>query len=164
MSLVTLSMSISLIAAVAKNGVIGSRNAIPWHIPEDMKRFRALTVGHLVLMGRKTWESLPEKFRPLPKRINIVITRQRDYPLPAEVERFATIDDAVAAHPNEQIFVIGGGEMYRQTIDRADTMYITEVDEEYEGDTTFPDIDPRIWKENWREEYPGFSFIKYERI
>ena len=157
------SMSLSLIAAVANNGVIGSKNAIPWHIPQDMKRFRELTTGKIVLMGRNTWESLPAKFRPLPNRLNIVITRQANYSVPNGVERYTSVDEALTAHQNKDIVVIGGGEIYRATIDQADTLHITHLNTEYEGDTLFPTIDPQQWKKTTVDIHPDFTFTTYQR-
>lgn len=155
-------MPLSLIAAVSENGVIGNKGALPWHFTEDMKRFKELTVGHVVMMGRKTWESLPEKFKPLPGRTNVVITRQQEYNVPAGVERYGSIDDALTVHPNDTVFVIGGAELYRHTIDRADTLYITEVHREVEGDAFFPAIDPSKWRETKREDRGEYSFVTYK--
>lgn len=155
---------LSLIAAVSANHVIGHANNLPWHIPEDLEYFKRLTKGKIVLMGRKTWESIPEKFRPLPKRKNIVITRQPNYAVPAGVEVFASIDEALAAHAGEEIVVIGGGEIYCQTIDRADTLYITHIRREFAGDAFFPAIDPTIWQEAAREDHGWFSFVTYKRV
>ena len=149
---------ISLIAAVSKNDVIGKNNSLPWHIPEDFAYFKKMTLGKTILMGRRTFESLG---KPLPNRKHLVITRQPEYKVPDGVEVYHTIDDALAAHPGEDIMVIGGGDIYRQTIDRADTLYITHIDELYPGDTTFPEIDPTKWKETWREEHQGFVFVQY---
>lgn len=160
-------MSIALIAAISQNNCIGQHNALPWHIPEDMEHFKNLTKGKAILMGRKTWESLPEKFRPLPGRLNIVITRQKDYPVPKGVLVFDTID-AACTNPelrtqNSELMVIGGADIYRQTIDRADTLYITHVNKDVPGDAFFPMIDPTVWKETWREDHEGFSFVTYGR-
>lgn len=154
---------LALVAAVSKNNCIGRHNAIPWRIPEDMQHFKDVTNGKIVLMGRKTWESLPPKFRPLPNRKNIVITRQTPYSVPENVEVHPSIDDALAAHEGKDIVVIGGAEIYRQTIDRADTLYITHVNREVNGDAYFPKIDPAIWKETEREEHDGFAFVTYKK-
>lgn len=152
---------LSLIAGISQNNCIGLNGQLPWHIPEDLKHFREVTAGKTVLMGRKTWESLPEKFRPLPNRTNIIITRQTDYSAPTGVEIFATIDEAVAAHPEQEIIVIGGAEIYQQTIDRADRLYITHVNQTVDGDAFFPIIDLNIWQETQREDYDGYSFVTY---
>ncbi|MBP7992052.1 MAG: dihydrofolate reductase [Candidatus Magasanikbacteria bacterium] len=156
-------MSLSLIAGISKNNCIGKNGQLPWDIPEDLKHFREVTAGKTVLMGRKTWESLPEKFRPLPKRTNIIITRQTDYSVPAGVKVYATIDEATAAHPSEEIMVIGGAEIYRQTIDIADTLYMTHIDQTVDGDAFFPTINLTIWKETTREDHDGYSFVTYQK-
>lgn len=154
---------LSIIAALAHNNVIGHGNTIPWRIPEDMKRFKEATVGKTVLMGRKTWESLPEKFRPLPGRKNVVITRQENFSFPAGVFHFANMEDALRACADEDAMVIGGAEIYRQTMPLADALLITRVDQDVPGDAFFPEIDPAVWKETQREEYNGYSFVKYAR-
>ena len=156
-------MSITLIAAISKNNVIGTEGRLPWHIPEDMKHFKTLTMGKVVLMGRKTWESIPEKFRPLPGRTNVVITRQPDYPIQAGVEVFHALDEALAAHGKDDVMVIGGADVYRQTLPHADRLEITHVDRVIEGDATFPAIDPSVWKEIAREDRDGLSFVTYAR-
>jgi len=157
-------MSISLIAAVAENNVIGVKGALPWSIPEDMKRFKDLTMGKTVLMGQNTWESLPEKFRPLPGRKNVVVSLLANYPVPEGVEMFNSLDEAFAAHPNEEVMVMGGAMIYKQTLPLADNLYITHVHRSVEGDVTFPVIDPAIWKETSRENHDGFSFVTYGRV
>lgn len=153
---------ITLIAAVAENGCIGTNGELPWHYPEDMKRFKNLTTGHVVLMGRKTWESLPEKFRPLPNRKNLVITRQPEYAVPEGVEVHRTIEAALAHHADENVFVIGGAEIYRQTIDLADRLEITKIKRVYPGDAFFPKINSTLWKEAHREDMGELSFLTYE--
>lgn len=155
---------LSLIAAIAKDGCIGKAGTLPWYLPEDLKRFKKLTTGHVVIMGRKTWESIPENRRPLPNRSNIVITRQTHYALPPGVERFATIEDALSAHADGEIFIIGGGEIFAQTINRADTLHITELDRAIDGCTAFfPPVDKTRWNETSREPHDGFAFVTYER-
>ena len=154
---------ISLIAAIAQNNCIGKANLLPWHLPEDLKHFKELTTGKTVLMGRKTWESIPEKFRPLPIRKNIVITTQSDFIVPEGVEIYHAINDAILAHTNEGIFIIGGATIYTQTIDLADTLYITHVHQVVDGDAFFPDIDQNIWKETERENHENFSFVTYKK-
>ncbi|MCA3554686.1 dihydrofolate reductase [Aestuariivirga sp.] len=140
---------ISYVAAVSKNGVIGREGGLPWHISSDLKRFRDITMGKPVVMGRKTWESLPR--RPLPGRRNIVITRRRD---------FASEGAEVAASPEEalrlcagvpEMAVIGGGEIYRLFWPLVDRLYLTEVDLEVDGDTHFPAVSPGEWRETERE-------------
>ena len=132
---------ISLIAAVGRNRELGRAGELLWHIPEDMRRFKALTTGHPVIMGRKTWESLSEKYRPLPGRTNIVVTRQSDYEAPG-----ATVTDsfenarAVAARADSanEIFVIGGGELYAAALPHAARLYLMLVDATADADTFFP--------------------------
>ena len=153
---------LSLIAAVAENNCIGKSNTLPWYLPEDLKHFKKLTTDKAVLMGRKTWESIPEKFRPLPNRVNVVISRQK-LTLPPGVELYHSVDEALAAHKNDEVFVIGGAEIYRQTIEQADTLYITEVKKIVEGDAFFPVIDNNVWRETEREEHAEFSFVIYHR-
>jgi dihydrofolate reductase len=155
-------MPLALIAAVAQNNCIGKKGALPWYLPEDLKRFKKITTGKVVLMGRKTWESLPPKFKPLPNRKNVVVSRQ-NVSVPAGVELYHTIDEALAAHLSEEIMVIGGGEIYNQTMDRAETLYITEVHNVVEGDVFFPIIDKAVWEETEREEHEGFSFVTYQK-
>jgi dihydrofolate reductase len=157
-------MSLSLIAAIAQNNCIGKNGALPWHLPEDLNHFKELTVGKPVLMGRKTWESIPEKFRPLPNRTNIVVTRDQQYSVPAGVEKYSSVESALASHPNEETMVIGGAELYRQTIDRADRLFITHVNQTVDGDAFFPKIDPKVWREMERDGHEGFSFVTYRKI
>ncbi|OGH68411.1 MAG: hypothetical protein A3I29_03205 [Candidatus Magasanikbacteria bacterium RIFCSPLOWO2_02_FULL_44_11] len=157
-------MPIALIAAVADNGCIGKKNQLPWYLPEDLKRFKQLTTGKAVLMGRKTWESLPEKFRPLPNRANIVITRQPELNVPAGVEVFSDIRAAFHKYADSDIFVIGGAEIYQQTITDADILHITEVHQVIDGDAFFPAIDKTMWKETARENFPTYSFVTYTKV
>lgn len=156
-------MSLSLIAAISENNCIGKNNTLPWHIPEDLKHFKKITAGKTVLMGRKTWDSIPERFRPLPDRKNIVITKQSEIIFPEGVDVFHSIEDALYAHKGEKIIVIGGGNIYEQTISLADTLYITHVRQTVDGDAFFPVIDPTIWKETEREDHEGFSFVTYKK-
>lgn len=154
---------ITLIAAISKNNCIGNRGKLPWHIPEDLEHFKHATTGKTVLMGRKTWESIPPKYRPLPKRKNIVITRQSPYPVPEGVEVYQTVDEAFAAHAKEDMTVVGGGEIYAQTIGMADVLDITHVDQEVDGDAFFPKIDSSIWKEVSRSDRTGYAFVLYKK-
>lgn len=158
---------LSIIVAIAQNGVIGDNNSLLWHIKEDMRFFRTTTSGHAVIMGRKTFESLGSK--PLPKRTNIVITRSD-----SEFEGALTahsLSEAVAmAGGDDEVFIIGGAQIYAQALDVADRMYITLVEHDYEGDTSFPEIDFSKWELIGEErfergetfEYP-FSFRTYRR-
>lgn len=155
---------IALIAAVSINGVIGKDGKLPWHIPEDLKRFKEITRGKAVLMGRKTFESIIEYLgKPLPERKNIVITRQKNYEVPKDVLIYHSIESALAAHKNEDIFIIGGAEIYRETMPLADKLYITEVHEIIEGDALFPNIEKEIWEETKREDHEAYSFVTYEK-
>ena len=159
--------AIALIAAVAANGVIGVGNRLPWRLPEDLKRFRALTTGHAVIMGRKTWESLSGA---LPGRQNIVVTRQRSY-VAAGADVAASFDEALAlVHLPEPVFCIGGGELFREAFARAQRLYLTEIDRDFDGDAWFPAWRADHWKEIDREvrrsgEPGGFDYAysTYER-
>jgi dihydrofolate reductase len=151
------------IAAVARNGVIGADGDIPWRIPEDWQRFKRLTMGQVLIMGRKTWASIG---RPLPGRTTYVVTRDRMwrgedvFAVPTLDEAFAT----AAARDPETIFVAGGGEIYRAAWDRLTGLEITEVDAEPEGDVTFPEIRSDEWREISREPHPGFAYVGYRRL
>ena len=157
---------LSIIVAVAKNGTIGDKNALLWHIKEDMRFFRQKTTSHPVIMGRKTYDSLG---RPLPNRTNVVISRTLNHIEGCTVVH--SLEEAIALFPSEEeIFIIGGAQIYAQALDVADRMYITRVMHDYEGDTSFPDIDLSEWKLVAEErhdrgeeyEYP-FAFLTYER-
>lgn len=151
---------ISIIVAVAKNGVIGGDNSLLWHIPQDLQRFKRITTGHHVIMGHRTLESLG---RPLPNRTNVVITQQQGYR--SEGCTIAhSLDEAIALFPKEEeIFIIGGAQIYAQALPAADRLYITEVDAEYEGDVHFPDWEQEEWIETLREPHSGFTFVEYRR-
>jgi len=157
--------ALALIAAVAKNGVIGGGNALPWRLPADMQRFRALTTGHSVIMGRKTWESIG---RPLPGRQNIVVTRQANYAANGAIVK-SSLDEALrAATMPAPVFCIGGGELYALALPRATTFHCTQIDQDFAGETRFPDFDPSSWRETARDEHlapEGFTyaFVTYER-
>lgn len=157
-------MKLTIIAAVAKNGVIGSQNGLPWHIPEDLKHFKQMTVGKTVLMGKKTYDSIFTRLsKPLPERKNVVISRQ-DVRLPDGVLLFHDLDSAYKALENDpEVVVIGGGQIYSQTIDKADKLILTEVHKDVEGDVFFPNVDKNIWKETAREDFNEYSFVTYER-
>ncbi|MFH5832895.1 dihydrofolate reductase [Halalkalibaculum sp. DA3122] len=156
-------MKLVLIAAHDPNLVIGKDGDLPWHYPEDMKHFKETTMGYPVLMGRGEFEELGEK--PLPGRENVVLSRSRDYD---HVPAFNTIDKALEYLKDfELVYVIGGGEIYRQTIGRADKLVITKIHKEYEGDTFFPEYRDDIgtkWRETNREEHGEFTIVEYERI
>ena len=158
---------VSIIVAIAQNGTIGDKNSLLWHIKEDMRFFRTTTSGHAVVMGRKTFESLGS--RPLPKRTNIVITRA-DRAFEGALTAHSLEEAIRLAEGDEEIFIIGGAQIYREALRIADRMYITRVMHDYEGDTSFPDIDLSEWKLVAEEkhdrgeeyEYP-FAFLTYER-
>lgn len=156
-------MRISFIAAMAKNRAIGKENALPWHLPEDLKHFRNLTMGHFILMGRKTFESIG---KPLPGRRSIVISRNPELAFPG-VEVAASIEGAISlCNHEEEIFFIGGAELYRQAFPFAQRLYLTEIQQDFEGDAFFPEIDPRQWCEISREVHQGdfeYHFVVYER-
>jgi dihydrofolate reductase len=150
------------IAAVAANGVIGARNDIPWRIPADWQRFKTLTMGHVLIMGRKTYHSIG---RPLPGRTIFVITRDRMW-RGEGVLAAPSVDEALNQAllvDSQTIFVAGGGEIYRAAWDRLTGLEITEVDQNPEGEVTFPEIDPDDWIETGREPRDGYSFVSYRR-
>ncbi len=167
---------ISLIAAVARNGAIGRNQQLLWRLPEDMRYFRETTSGKTVIMGRKTWESLPPAYRPLPNRRNIVLSRNPAY-LPRGGDLACSIEDALRlAGDASEVFIIGGEELYRQTMPLATRLYITEVAEECPGDAFFPEVASGEWREISRQvgrsraagsapraETPAFDFVVYER-
>ena len=161
-------MKVSLVAAVAPGGVIGAAGGLPWRIPEDLRRFRELTTGHSVVMGRRTWDSLPERFRPLPGRRNVVVTRNAAW-TGEGAERAGSVDEALALLAGEErVFVIGGGELYAAALPFADELLLTEIGEEHAGDTLFPAWDGDVFEETSREEHVsesglGFAFVTYTR-
>ena len=156
-------MEIALIYARAANGVIGHNGTIPWHLPEDLAHFKALTQGHPVIMGRKTWESLPPRFRPLPGRRNIVITRQTDYAAPG-AEVAGSLENALQRASTAAVaFIIGGEQIYTQAMAVADRLEITEVDQEPEGDARFPEIAAVDWEKAAESKGAGFVFVTYRK-
>jgi dihydrofolate reductase len=170
------SVNLALIAAVARNRVIGIDNRLPWRLPEDLRHFRETTRGHAVIMGRKTWESLPENVRPLPGRQNIILSRQADYAarglsphawflpsLPAALEKLA------AERPGmTEAFIIGGERLYTEALPLAHRLLLTEIDLQTEGDAWFPVFSREEWRETRREKHVSeqgipFAFVRYER-
>lgn len=152
-------MRISIIAAVAKNRAIGKENRLLWRLPADMKFFKETTMGHPVITGRRNYESIPRAFRPLPGRTNIVLTRNSEYRAPGATV-VTSLKDAIReaqTHNTDEIFVIGGGEVYRQALEQGvvNRMYLTLVDDEPAADTYFPDWDPASWREVRREYHPS---------
>ena len=160
---------LALIAACARGGVIGIEKRLPWHLPEDMKFFRETTRGKPVIMGRKTWESLPAAFRPLPGRVNIVVSRNPGFEAPG-ASVVASLPEALAAAGDAEIaFVIGGAELYRQALPLADRLLLTEIDQAYDGDAFFPEFDRNTWTETARdarvaESGLAFAFVTYQRV
>ena len=164
-------MSLSIIAAMARNGVIGKNNQLPWHLPEDLKHFKEITMGHPIVMGRKTHESIG---RPLPGRENIVLSRNRHYQA-SGVHIFPSLAAVQEAYPDQEIFIIGGAELYRQAWPLAETLYLTLIEQDFAGDTYFPQLN---WDKEFRtlEESPlmtskqgdlpyrFINFIKAERL
>lgn len=154
-----------LVAAVAANGVIGANGELPWRLPEDLKHFKALTMGRPVIMGRKTWESLG---KPLPGRENIVVTRSPGYDAPG-ASVAASLDSALAFCAGEPVvFVIGGGELYAAALPLADGLVLTEIQRDYAGDARFPSFDRSAWRETQRLPQTGadglrFDFVLYEK-
>ncbi len=158
-------MKLALVAAVSQNGIIGAKNSLPWYIPEDLKHFKQVTSGKTVLMGKNTFDSIMNRLKkPLPDRTSIVISRQMDLTVPEGVLLFHSIDEALSAlKDREEVMVIGGGQIYAQTIDKADKLILTEVKENVDGDVFFPKYDKSQWKETAREDHELFSFVEYER-
>ena len=158
-------MKLTLIAAVAKNGVIGSHNALPWYIPEDLKHFKDKTLGKTVLMGRNTFDAIMNRIKkPLPDRINVVITRNLDLELPKGVLAFRDLDSALIwLKDRDEVMVAGGGQIFSQLMPKADKLILTEVHKEVDGDVFFPEVDMSLWKETRRDDHEEFSFVEYQR-
>ncbi|MGB5179428.1 MAG: type 3 dihydrofolate reductase [Gammaproteobacteria bacterium] len=161
-------MKISIIVAMAANGVIGQDNGLPWHLPADLKHFKQTTMGKPILMGRKTWESIG---RPLPGRTNIVITRDSAYAATGCVVVDSIEAAIAAAGEQDEVMVIGGAELYRQVLPYADTLYLTRIHEVFNGDTRFPDISDTEWHQLERVDHEAdeknpydYSFIRLERV
>jgi len=160
-------MRVSLIVAMAKNRVIGVNNTLPWHLPADLKHFRTLTMGHHIVMGRKTYESIG---KPLPGRTSVVVTRDAGY-APPGVITVNTLEAAISAcGEDKEIFMIGGEELYRHAIKFADRVYLTEIDADIAGDKHFTELDPGYWQETKRVSHApderncySFQFVVYDR-
>jgi len=165
-------VKVSLIAALTRNRVIGKNNDLPWHLPDDMKYFMQTTSRHTVIMGRKNYQSIPEKFRPLPNRNNLVVTRQKDFNAPG-CKVVHSMEDAlsIARKANEdEVFIIGGAEIYQLGMPLAKRMYLTEIDVILAGDTHFPLFNAADWAEISRTHHPAddrhaysFDFVVYDR-
>lgn len=166
-------MNISIIVAVANNNVIGKDNTLIWHLPADMKFFKEKTTGHCIITGRKNYESIPEKFRPLPNRTNIVITRQKEYSAIGAIV-VDSIEKAIAKAKetgDREIFIIGGAEIYKQSINICDKIYLTQIHHSFDGDAFFPELDMHKWKETQRikgvvddKNKYEHEFITFEKI
>ena len=160
-------MELKLIYARSRNGVIGRDGQLPWHLPADLAHFKQTTLGQAVVMGRKTWDSLPERFRPLPGRTNIVITRQKDWQAPGALVAHS-LAQAMALCPEPgPLWVIGGAEVYAQALPLASTVVVTEIDMEAQGDAHAPPLGAE-WKEISRQFHPiegglSFSFVHYSK-
>ena len=156
---------IYLVAAVAANGIIGANGRLPWHLPEDLQHFKRLTLGHPVIMGRRTWESLPG---PLPGRENIVVSRRPGYAAPGAAVA-SSLDAALALCAGESVvFVIGGNQLFRESLPMASGLVMTEIRQDFTGDASFPDYDRSQWREAQREAHSAangmrFDFVRYER-
>jgi dihydrofolate reductase len=158
---------LSLIVALARNGVIGKDNRLPWHIPEDLKRFRALTMGHHIIMGRRTWESIG---RPLPGRTSVVVSRRPDYSAPGALVVHSLAEALAACAGDDEAFVIGGAQIYREALPLAERIYLTRIDADYAGDAFFPSISQEQWREVSREArvgsgpvQPAYEFVVLAR-
>lgn len=157
---------LSLIAAVARNGVIGVDNTLPWHLPEDLKRFRALTMGHHIIMGRRTYESIN---RLLPGRTTVIVTRQQDYKVPGALIANSLQHAMELCRGDDEVFLIGGAELFRDGFKLSDRIYLTEIEADFEGDVLMPSFNPAEWREISRERHASgqgwdYSYITYERI
>ncbi|MFE8601962.1 dihydrofolate reductase [Archangium violaceum] len=157
--------TVSAIVAMATNRCIGRDNTLPWRLPADLKRFKQLTMGHTLVMGRKTYESIG---RPLPGRTMVVVTRQRDY-APEGVQVAHSLELALELARGDEVFIAGGADLYRQAMPHVRRLYLTRIDRDYEGDTFFPEVDLSGWKLVAEEHHPAtateppFSFLTYER-
>ena len=161
------SSRLHLILARAANGVIGKDNALPWHLPEDMAHFKRTTLGHPVIMGRKTWDSLPPKFRPLPGRLNIVVTRDRQWHADGASRAGSLQEAAALCPPGSDAWVIGGAQVYAAALPLADTAVVTEIARDFEGDAHAPTFGPE-WKATAHESHTAanglpFAFVTYTR-
>jgi dihydrofolate reductase len=151
---------ISLVVAMAKNRVIGANNGIPWNVPGEQRLFKEITMGHHIVMGRKTYESIG---RLLPGRTTVIVTRQPEYAVPGAIIAHSLHDAINAAARDAEIFVIGGAELFREAMPIADRIYLSVIDLEPAGDTFMPEIDAAQWREMSSEQYPGFRYVVLAR-
>jgi len=157
-------MSLHMIYARARNGVIGSRGQLPWHLPEDLAHFKRTTLGQPVVMGRVTWESLPEKFRPLPGRANVVVSRQNHLALHG-AQVVPSLEAAVALFPaSETIWLIGGAQLYAQGLSLAQQIVVTEIDADFEGDAYAPTLASAEWIETQRTAHLSAQGLAYQLV
>lgn len=154
---------IILIVGIAENNVIGNKGQLPWRISEDLKLFKQFTENNVVIMGRKTWDSIPEKFKPLPNRVNIVVSRSVQELEGATV--YNSIETALeeAKKTEKDIFFIGGSGIYKEGMQYCDHLYISHITGEYEGDTYFPEIEKELWEVHEEQPFEQFTFRKYKR-
>lgn len=157
-----MAQSLQLIFARARNGVIGHNNTLPWHLPEDLAHFKATTLGQPVIMGRKTWDSLPVKFRPLPGRTNIVVTRQPDWQSEGALV-VHSLQEALQACPEQAPWVIGGAELYRLALPWATRVVVTEIEADFEGDAFAPELDA-TWHEASRSSHMAANGLRYNLV
>jgi dihydrofolate reductase len=154
--------AVSLVVAMADNGVIGRNGKLPWRIPEDMRHFKALTVGKPCIMGRKTWDGLPKK--PLPGRDNIIVTRDRAFHADGATVAHSLDDAITGANEADEICVIGGAEIYKAALPRATRIYLTEIHVACDGDTALPRFDKAIWRETAREMHATTEGLRYSYV
>lgn len=150
---------VSVIVAVGRNGVIGDGTTMPWHIPEDLRYFKRTTMGHPMIMGRRTFESMGV----LPGRRSIVVTRRPEWSHPGAETAHSVAEALALAGPTDEVFVVGGGELYRAALPYAARLLVTEVDQSPAGSVTFPEVDPAEWREVSREPHAGFAWVVHER-
>ena len=162
---------ISFVVAMDRNRLIGAGDGLPWRLPDEIRRFKEITMGHAVLIGRKTYESIPDKFRPLKGRTNIVLTSQKDYEAPGCIVVHNMHDALTAVGADQEMMVIGGAHVFEELMPLVDRLYLTEIDGEYRGDVYFPELDLSEWQEVANEGHPRderhdfpFTFLILDRI
>ena len=157
-------MPLHMIYARARNGVIGKQGQLPWHLPEDLAHFKRTTLGQPVVMGRITWESLPEKFRPLPGRTNVVVSRQTSFKATG-AQVVSSLEAAMALFPtNEVVWLIGGAQLYAQALPLVSQIVVTEIDADFEGDAFAPSLSPNDWTETQRSSHVSAQGLGYHLV
>ena len=157
-------MPLHMIYARARNGVIGKQGQLPWHLPEDLAHFKRTTLGQPVVMGRVTWESLPEKFRPLPGRTNVVVSRQTSFKATG-AQVVSSLEAAMALFPtNEVVWLIGGAQLHAQALPLASQIVVTEIDADFEGDAFAPSLSPNDWTETQRSSHVSAQGLRYHLV